>query len=141
MQTSVEALDIAVLPRRSRFNEGGAASQRGDPQPDGLDDEPSVRCRSGCSQGRHVDEQIGQHVDDVDREGLAPDPNLQALPGELVQHVEHAEGATVIGPVMHEVVGPDMVRPLGAQPDTRVPHLEPTEASVTITRMLGLIAI
>ena len=29
-----------------------------------------------------------------------------------------AEGSAIIGPVMYEVVEPDMVRPLGAQPDT-----------------------
>ena len=64
------------------------------------------------------DEQIGQHVDDVNRGELSPNPDRQALPGELVQDIERAEGPGVIGPVMHEVIRPDMVRALGAQPDT-----------------------
>ena len=34
-----------------------------------------------------------------------------------IQDVEGSEGPAVVGPVMHEVIGPDMVRPLGAQPD------------------------
>ena len=63
------------------------------------------------------DEQVGQHVDNIRRGELAPDPDGQALAGELVQDVEHAEGPAVICPVMDEVVGPDVVRPLGAQPD------------------------
>ena len=37
---------------------------------------------------------------------------------ELVQHVERATYPTVIGLVMDEVIGSDMVRPLGAQPGT-----------------------
>ena len=63
------------------------------------------------------DEQVGQHVDDVGRGELAPDTDRQARAGELVQDIEHAEGPAVICPVMHEVIGPDVVRPLGAQPD------------------------
>ena len=50
-------------------------------------------------------------------EELSSSPDRQALPGELVQDVEGSEGPAVVGPVMHEVIGPDIVRPLGAQPD------------------------
>ena len=63
------------------------------------------------------DEQVCQDIDDVGRGELPPNADCQALAGELVQDVEHAEGPAVMGPVMHEVIGPDMVRPLGAQPD------------------------
>ena len=51
-------------------------------------------------------------------EKLAPNSDRQALAGELVQDVEGAEGPAVMGPAMNEVVRPDMVHPLGAQPDT-----------------------
>ena len=37
----------------------------------------------------------------------------QALTGELVQDIEHTEGAPIVGPVMHEVTGPDVVLSLG----------------------------
>ena len=92
-------------------------ARRSDPPAHGLGDE--LRAVVGADPGRNAaqDEQVGQDVDDVDRGELAPDPDGQALAGELVQDIEHAEGPAVICPVMDEVVGPDMVRPIGAQPD------------------------
>ena len=38
--------------------------------------------------------------------------------GELVDDVEHAELTPVVGAVLDEVVGPDVVRPLRPEPDT-----------------------
>ena len=43
---------------------------------------------------------------------------VQALTRALVQDVEGSKGPPLMGPVMNEVVGRDMVRVLGAQPDT-----------------------
>ena len=57
------------------------------------------------------DEQIRQDIDDVGRRRLAPDPDCQALPGELVQEVERAKGPPVMGPMMHEVIEPNTVPP------------------------------
>src|SRR3712207_3441545 len=62
------------------------------------------------------EEQVGQHVDDICRLELAPDPDGQALVGERVEDVEQPEPAPVVGAVLHEVVAPDVVRPLRAQP-------------------------
>jgi hypothetical protein len=39
--------------------------------------------------------------------------------GELVDDVEHAELPSVMGAVLDEVVGPDVVAMLGPQPDAR----------------------
>ncbi len=47
---------------------------------------------------------------------VAPDPDAQALAGELIDHVQHAQLAPVPGPVLDEVVGPDVVGPFGPQP-------------------------
>ena len=44
-------------------------------------------------------------------------PDRQALEGELVQHTDHANDSAIVSPVMDEVIGPDMVRLLEAQPD------------------------
>ena len=60
---------------------------------------------------------VGQDIDDVGRGELPPNPDRQALTGELVQDIERTKGPAVMGAVMHEVIGPDMVRPFGAQPD------------------------
>ena len=65
------------------------------------------------------DEQVRQDVDDVGRVQLAVDPDRQALAGELVDDVEHAELPPVVGPVLDEVVGPDVVRVLRPQTDAR----------------------
>jgi hypothetical protein len=62
-------------------------------------------------------EQVGQDVDDVGGVELAIDADRQCLVRELVDHVEHAILPSIIGPVLHEVVGPDVVGPLGAQSD------------------------
>src|SRR5262249_6583800 len=47
------------------------------------------------------------------------DTDRQAFVGELVEHVEHPILASVVGAVFDEVVGPDMIALLRAQPNTR----------------------
>ena len=68
---------------------------------------------------RHAaqDEEVGQDVDHVRRLELAGDPDRQALARVLVDDVEHPELPPVMGAVLDEVVGPDVVRMLGPQPD------------------------
>lgn len=79
---------------------------------------------------RHAaqNEEIGQDVDDVGGVELAIDADRQRLMRELVDHVEHAILPSLMGSVLDEVVGPDMVGPLGAQPDARS-VIEPKPAS------------
>ncbi len=64
-QPRVETLDVAVLPRRARLDEGGPGAHRGDPLPDSLGDE--LRAVVGADPGWDAahNEQVGQHVDDV----------------------------------------------------------------------------
>jgi hypothetical protein len=50
------------------------------------------------------DEELRQDVDDVRRLPLPVDPDRQALPGELVDDVEHAELPAVVGAILDEVV-------------------------------------
>jgi hypothetical protein len=68
---------------------------------------------------RHTaqDEEIGQDIDHVHGLELAGDPDRQALVRELVDEVEHAVLPSVMGAVLDEVVGPDVVRALGSEPD------------------------
>ena len=113
-QARVEALDVPVLPGGARLDEGRAGSDRGDPTPHGLGDELGAVVRADVGRNAAQEEQVGQDLEDIGRGELPPDPDRQALPGELVQDIEGAEGPAVVGPVMHEVVGPDLVRPLGA---------------------------
>ena len=43
----------------------------------------------------------------------------QAFPGELIDDVEHAELASIVGPALDKVVRPDMVGVFGPKPDAR----------------------
>ena len=68
---------------------------------------------------RHAakDEKVGQDVDHVDRFELAIGADRQALVRELIDHIEHPVLAAIMGAVLDEVVGPDMVGMLGPQAD------------------------
>ena len=70
-------------------------------------------CRGNAAQ----DEQVRQRVDDVDGFEPAGDTDGQALVGELVDDVEHADLAPIMGAVLDEVVGPDVIAVLGPEPD------------------------
>src|SRR6478735_8229611 len=68
---------------------------------------------------RHAaqDEQVREHVDDIDRLQPSVDADRQAFMRELVDDVEHTILSPVMGAVLDKVVGPDMVGPLGAKTD------------------------
>jgi hypothetical protein len=70
------------------------------------------------ARGSPQDEQVGEHVDDVNRLEPAADPDGQALPGVFVDHIKHAELSAIVGSALDEVAGPAMVGVLGPQPDT-----------------------
>ena len=63
------------------------------------------------------DEQVGQRIDHVD--GFEPTgyTDGQALVGELVDDVEHADPAPVMGAVLDKVVRPDVIAVLGSEAD------------------------
>src|SRR5262245_21252016 len=65
------------------------------------------------------DEQVGQNVDHIDRLELAGDTYRQAFMAELVEHVEHPILATIMGAILDEVIGPDMIALLRPQPHAR----------------------
>ena len=61
------------------------------------------------------DEQVGQHVDHVRRLQLACDADRQALPRELIDHVQHPELAALVRAGFDKVVGPDVIATLRPQ--------------------------
>ena len=105
--------------RRTGLDEHRLGPDRPDPLPDGRGHE--LRPVVGAAVGRDAaqDEQVGQHIDDVGRRKPPPNPDCQALARELVEDIDCAKRPPVVGPVMNEVVGPDVVSPLRAQLDTR----------------------
>ncbi len=115
----VEALAVAVLPRASRLDERGLRTDGDNPLPHRFGDE--LRAVVGTNMAGHTaqDEQVRQGVDDVGRVEFASDADRQALPGELVDDVEHAELSAIVGPALDEVIRPDMVGVLRPKPDAR----------------------
>jgi hypothetical protein len=63
------------------------------------------------------DEEIRQSIDHVD--GLEPAGHAdgQALMGKFVDNVEHADPTPIVGSVLDEVVGPDVIAVLGPEPN------------------------
>ena len=57
--------------------------------------------------------------------------------GELVEHVEHPVLATIVGVILDEVIGPDMIALLRPQPDARSVG-QPEPAVVTTAQDLAL---
>src|SRR3954451_5915104 len=126
-QACVKTLDVSVLPRAAWCDVGSLRTDRCNPCLHGLGDE--LRPIVGPYMARHAtqDEQIGQHVDHVDGLELAAYPDRQAFMGELINHIEHAISPSVMSPVLHKVVGQDVIAVLGPQPNaSSVGQPEPT---------------
>ena len=62
-------------------------------------------------------EEVGQRIHHVGGVELAIDADHQRLPGEFIDDVEGPVGSAVMGAVVDEVIGPDVIRPLRPQPD------------------------
>ena len=68
--------------------------------------------------GRPIaDKELRQALQDIVRVQPPGHDDCQVDSGELVDHSEHAEHTAVMGPVLDEVVRPDMVGPARLQPD------------------------
>lgn len=117
-QPRIEGLDKAVLPRAARRDVGGSRPDSSDPFLHDLGDE--LRAIVGTNVFGHAaqDEQIREHIDDVDGFQLPVDTNGQTFMGKLVDDVQHSVFLAFMRAILDKVVGPDMVRPLGAKTDT-----------------------
>ena len=62
--------------------------------------------------------QVGKHIDGVIGPDTLGNMNSQALPGVFVDHHHQLDRPPVIGPIKHEVPGPDMVGAFWPEPDT-----------------------
>ena len=64
-------------------------------------------------------EQLAQNIDDIRRVELAPNADSKALVRELVDHVEHAIFPSLMRAILDEIVGPNVITALRAQPNAR----------------------
>lgn len=118
-EPSVEALDEAVLPGAARRDISRLRSDSRDPVLHGLGDELRSVVRAKALGNAAQDEQVGEHIDDVDGLEFPINPDRQAFVRELVDDVQHPIFPSLMGAILDEVIRPDMVRPLGAQPQAR----------------------
>src|SRR6188472_1907983 len=116
-QAGIEAFDEAVLPGTARCNIGGPCADGSDPVLHGLGDELGSIVGTDVPGNTAQDEEVRQCVDDVDGFEPAGHPDRKALMGELVNDVEHADPAPIVGAVLDEVVGPDVIAMLGPEAD------------------------
>src|SRR5438876_382807 len=65
------------------------------------------------------DEEIGQTLEHVVGSEPSGNNDCQAAARELVEHDQHAESATVLCPILDEVVRPDVVRTLRSETNAR----------------------
>jgi hypothetical protein len=131
-ELAVERLDPRVLPRRAGIDEHAAGSREPAPVRDGVSWRTRARCR--CARRR-----AGRRVRAASRSRTATtwsasidavDLDRQAFAGELVDHVEHLEGASVDGGVELEVERPQHVRSDRAhRPDM---HADPGQALLAL---------
>ena len=68
---------------------------------------------SGDPMSEHQSGENSQHISTVESPVHF---NRQTLPAVLVDHGHQLQGSAVVGPIEHEVVGPDVVLMLGSQP-------------------------
>jgi hypothetical protein len=111
-------LDEAILPGTAPLNVGRLGPDGSDPVLHGLGEE--FRSVVGSDVFGHTtqNELIGQYVDHVGGLELPVDPDGQTFVGELVDEIEHPILPPFVRAILDEVIGPDMVRPLGAQTDS-----------------------
>src|SRR5262249_48618613 len=115
-KAGVEALDVAVLPRATPLDVSGLGTDNRDPVLHRLGDELWSVVGPDVSRNAPQDEEVGQNVDHIDRLELAGDTDRQTFVGELVEHVEHSVLVTIVGAILDEVIGPDMIALLRPQP-------------------------
>src|SRR5215470_11607026 len=118
-QASVEALDVAVLPRTAPLDVGSLGADSCDPSLDSLGDELRSVVGADVTGDATQDEEVGQNVDHIDCFELAGDTDRQAFVSKLVNDIEHPISASIVGAILDEVVGPDMIALLRPQPDAR----------------------
>ena len=135
-QAGVEALHVPVLPWAAGRDVGRSGTHRGDPVLHCLGDELWPVVRPDVSGHAAQDEEVGQNLDHISGFQFAIDADRQAFMGELVDHVEHAVPPSVMGSILDEVVRPNVIAVLRAQPDARAVREPQTAAFGLLLRNL-----
>ena len=118
-QACVEALDVTILSGAAWCDVGSLGSDRCDPLLNSLGHKLRPIVGPDVARDPTQDEAVRENIDYIDGLELAGNPDRQAFVGELVDHIEHSILPSIVGAVLDEVVGPDVIAVLGPQPDAR----------------------
>ena len=108
-ELSIEALVVSVLPGLARHYEERFDLYPGQPTANGLGDELRAIVGADVLWRSMTQERIGKDIEHILAVLLALDMDGQALARELVDDGEETERLAVMGAVLDEVIGPDVV--------------------------------
>ena len=118
-ELAVEALDIAVLPRRAWLDEQRPDTQPRHPIAYHLRREFRAVVGPDVLRDSALHEQLAELLEYLLRVQLPFRFDRQALPGLFVNDRQQPEGSALVGTVIQEVVDPNMILALGPQSDAR----------------------
>jgi hypothetical protein len=98
-----------INPRRQGLTFGEFHADRDDPLSHRLCDELRALIRADMIGSSPFETEVRQGLDNIEGAEAAGDPDRQALPRELVHEAEQPELPAIVGAVLDEVVGPDVV--------------------------------
>ncbi len=126
-ELAVEALVVAVLPGAAGRDEQSLDLQPSEPIAHDLSNKLGTVVGADVLWWAMTQEQLGEDIEHLLAVELTPDMNGETLPAVLVDHSQHAEGFPIMGPVLDEVIGPDVVLMDWPQPNAG-PIVEPEPA-------------
>ena len=115
-QLAIEGLDIAVLPGAARLDEEGRDADAREPGPDRMGRELGAVVGAQRGGWAALDEELGQTGEDVVGPQAAGDHDGEALARVLIDDAEQPQRPPVVGPILDEVVSPDVVGAGGPPP-------------------------
>ena len=108
-QPAVEALDVAVLPWAAGFDVERLHAQPPKPRANSLGHEFRAIVGADVLRWPEAREQTGQGMKDILRIQPALNADSETVAGVLIENGQHTVSPSIMGPVMNEVVGPDMI--------------------------------
>ena len=117
-ELSVERFAEAILPRTPGLDVERIGANRQYPVPDDFGCHLGTVVRTDVRRNAAGQHEIGQRLDVIHAVAPSTDPDSQCLPGELVDESKQSQASPIVGRVVNEVVGPDVVGAFGAQPYT-----------------------
>ena len=116
-QRPVEAFVVAILPRATRLDIQRLHLDPLEPLTNHLGRE--LRTVVGPEIGRWtmLDKELTERLQHIVRPEPSGHYDRQTLPAVFIQHRQHLQRPTVVRPIRHEVIRPDVMAVQGSKPD------------------------